>query len=357
MEPEINQFYRRTPLQFKLYTPPLELAAKALEMSQRRYDTNFSAAIKAKQAMINALPGDQPVANAWRQENSKLINDAIKKSNGDYSQITQALQGLEMKLADDMAPGSKYFQINKNANDYQSWYKANQDNKDIDPENLSGYSSHFLKNYTPVGDADPSKGYQPLNLPKLPKMTDWFGDVDKSMASLKDEKFMRDITVNNPDLSTTRTQVEQSGVSKDRAFNVGMAKLMSDPYYRADRQFKAQFMSPEELVAQDRANVLRMAEGAAHATDSQSVSYGKNDNAWAWKNYGLAAQDNALARDRLDWEKDKDRRDNAPDPGEGQFSYTGYVQVPQTTLAEQGLSLSKVMSPEGQPVKKSISEA
>lgn len=348
----INRFYNRQPRTYDLYAPPLELAYKALESAQKRYDTNYQAALKASQIALNALPGDQPTANEFQKKYSTAIDEGLAKAGSDYSQITGLIQNLDRQLAKDLAPGSKYYQVKKNYDDYTNWYNENLKNKDIDPENLSGYSSHFLRNYTSVGEPDPLRGYTQLSLPKLPKMTDWFGDVDKAMTALKPEEFEREVETLGNDGRSYKSKVKTSGVAYERALQAGMSKLLSDPYYVADRRFKAQFMSPAELQQMDMLRVQQAARAAAYSNDSRSNTVETDQAYWNRLSHGLA-------REKFNWDKSMDLFDRQPvqpeiDPNSSKFTAAFGQHTP--SLKEKGIVLSKLFSDKGQTVSKPIED-
>lgn len=336
----INLYYNRQPRTYDLYAPPLELAYKALESAQKRYDTNYQAALKASQIALNALPGDQPTANEFQKKYATAIDEGLAKAGGDYSQLTGLIQNLDRQLAKDLAPGSKYYQVKKNYEDYSSWYNENLKNKDIDPENLSGYSSHFLRNYKPVGEPDPTRGYTQLALPKLPKMTDWFGDVDKAMSSLKPEEYAVEQDIPDGRGGMTRSKVKRSGVELQRALNAGMGKLMSDPYYRADRQFKAQFMSTDELQQMDMMRLQQMAQANSYESSDRSTTLHSDTPYWERQKLGLS-------RAKFNWDKQMDMLDRPetfmPEDSSKQ-QYTAGIGQKTKSLSELGIKLADVMS-------------
>jgi hypothetical protein len=59
----INRFSRRTPYDLGLYTPPIEVAAQAMEKAQNQYNQNFQLAHEIKNKYVESLPQDRAKAN------------------------------------------------------------------------------------------------------------------------------------------------------------------------------------------------------------------------------------------------------------------------------------------------------
>jgi len=59
----VNRYSNAQTYQGNLYTPPLALMGKALEMSQQKYDTNLLLTQQIKTNFIPSLPQDRADAN------------------------------------------------------------------------------------------------------------------------------------------------------------------------------------------------------------------------------------------------------------------------------------------------------
>lgn len=64
----VNRFYKRTPYDIGLYTPPVEAIQQTLQIAQQRYDTNYALAESIKNNFIPSLPQDRAEANRIQNE-------------------------------------------------------------------------------------------------------------------------------------------------------------------------------------------------------------------------------------------------------------------------------------------------
>lgn len=103
----INRFYKRTPYEGELYSPPINVIAKGLEYAQETFDTNLDYLNKVKNNYIQSLPSDRARANELQNEYEKLTSDVISKHNGDLSQATRELRELQNRIAKDYGPGGE----------------------------------------------------------------------------------------------------------------------------------------------------------------------------------------------------------------------------------------------------------
>ena len=119
----VNRFYKGTPYQASLYTPPVEFIATALEAAQKQYDVNYEALSKIRDTYINARDPDKPRAAQKMKEYSDEIDAIVSKYNGDYSQATKDRRELERKIKTDFSPNGEMYAIQ---NDYNTEVTAIQ---------------------------------------------------------------------------------------------------------------------------------------------------------------------------------------------------------------------------------------
>jgi len=112
----VNRFYKGTPYQASLYTPPVEFIATALEAAQKQYDVNYEALSKLKDTYINARNPDKPRAAEKMKEYSDAVDAIVSKYNGDYSQATKDRRELERKIKTDFSPNGEMYAIQNNYN-------------------------------------------------------------------------------------------------------------------------------------------------------------------------------------------------------------------------------------------------
>lgn len=115
----INRYYQTTPYQGELYTPPLDLVGKAMEISQQRYDKNLATTELIKNNYINSLPQDRQRANALQEKYNSMVDSVVAKYHGDLSQATNDLTKLQYEIRKDFNPGGETGAIIGNYNKYQ----------------------------------------------------------------------------------------------------------------------------------------------------------------------------------------------------------------------------------------------
>jgi len=59
----VNRFFRRSPYDLGLYTPPVDVIREGLAVAQKQYDTNYAMSEAIKNNYINSLPQDRQKEN------------------------------------------------------------------------------------------------------------------------------------------------------------------------------------------------------------------------------------------------------------------------------------------------------
>lgn len=123
----VGRYFNPTPYEGKLYTPPVEVLAGALEQAQKQYDTNFLITEKLRNKYINARQQDRARANQIQQEFEKEIDATVAKYNGDYGAATSDLYRLTSKMGKMFGPGGEAAAIENNYNIVQESLKQEKE--------------------------------------------------------------------------------------------------------------------------------------------------------------------------------------------------------------------------------------
>lgn len=116
----VNRFFRRTPYDLGLYTPPTDVIRESMAMAQKQYDTNFLGAEAIKNTYINSLPQDRQRANELQSQWNQAVEDAVASAQGDYSRIGKQLTKLTSDIRKQLNPGGEANAIVSNFSNYQN---------------------------------------------------------------------------------------------------------------------------------------------------------------------------------------------------------------------------------------------
>lgn len=230
----VNRYFNPKPFEGQLYTPPLELIGKAMEISQQRHDKNTLVAHELKNQFIPSLPQDRARANELEAEYNKQVDAVVEKYHGDLSQAGQELNSLIYKLKKDFGPGGEAGAITQNYSVYQNWLKESQDlvekGKALGQDfNLS--HDYHMRNYTGAGKRDPNTGsYNRFNPETLSEYVDPDSIIQDVYKNFKPEKHKigRTKFVGN---QKVYSEDEYEGITPDRLYPSFKNALASNPKF------------------------------------------------------------------------------------------------------------------------------
>lgn len=249
-----NRFFKRTPYDIGLYTPPVDVIAQTMAEAQKRYDTNYALAESLKNQYIPSLPQDRAEANALQESWNSTIDKIVSDYNGDYSKAGRGLQQFMSQLKKEMNPGGKGHAIVTNFSNYQNWLKEHQDRiakGDVLAEDLNAANQYYMKNYTGIGEQDPITGsYTQFN----PETLSDYQDPDKIIrdiySSFKPEKRSVGVTrLENGVFKYEHQDVE--GIDPNRLYPSFAEGLGSNPKFMtyANQAAKFRGSTPEQVAS------------------------------------------------------------------------------------------------------------
>lgn len=251
----INRYQTSTPYEGQLYTPPLELLGKAMELSQQRYDKNLANAEELKAVQIESLPQDRQRADALQTKYNKAVDDVVAKYHGDLSQAGNDLTRLNYQIKKDFSPGGEAHAITTNYSNYKNWLKESQDlvekGKALGEDfNLS--NQYHMNNYTGIGEKDPVTGsykyFQPETLSEYVNPDDIIQDVYKNFKPQKYE-IGRTVFENGQQKHLTDTF---EGISPDRLYPSFATALAGNPKFNAYIQQRSRYTGvPQSRMIED----------------------------------------------------------------------------------------------------------
>ena len=249
----MNRYTQLNEFRSDLYTPPVDLIGKAMELSQQRYDKNLALASEIQNNFIPSLPQDRKKANELQDYYSKQVDDVVSKYRGDYSQASNDLTSLLYKIKKDFGPGGEAGAIIQNYKNYQDWMKESQDLVEKGKalgEDLNLANNYFLKNYQGIGQRDPVTGsFNRFTPETLTQHVDPEGIIQDVYKNFKPQKTRVGRTVFKNGLQTQITE-EVEGISPDRLYPSFNTALQSNPGLMQYAQQKARFLGvdPEQVL-------------------------------------------------------------------------------------------------------------
>lgn len=213
----INRFYRRTPYDIGLYTPPVDTVYKTVEFLQKRYDFNRALVDQLKTTYINALPQDKAKAAMIQKSWNDAIDSLVKDSGGNFANISKGLNELTSTIRSQLAPTGEAGAIVNNFNLYQDWLKRHQDRVtkgEIIGADLAQASNYFLSNF---GGTNPDEAgvYAQIQLDDLSNYVP-LDEMSRKIANeVKPIKGKRGTHVLKDGLFIYNS-IESEGVSKER---------------------------------------------------------------------------------------------------------------------------------------------
>ena len=188
----VNRYYNRRPLEGQLYTPNLDMISKALESTQKKYDTNFQLAQTIKNRYVESLQQDRKAADQLQQETQQKIDSIVKGYSGDYSRASKDLSSLMGEINKQYQPGGKAHAITYMLNQQRENAKSNQERLakgDITSQQITAQNNWFNSSYTGVGEKNPETGnYNYLNIDPLAQYVDASKLADEATKGLKPRK-------------------------------------------------------------------------------------------------------------------------------------------------------------------------
>lgn len=307
MPGNINRFYRRTPYEGNLYSPPIDMLGKVLAAAQQKYDTNLAASEELRNKYIDSLPIDRAVADQLQSEYDKRIDETVAKHKGDFSQMTGDLYRLKRDIDKDFNQGGKAWAIATRKKQLTDWYENQRKNKDILESDLNEAYNYYVSNDTGVGDKNPTTGSYNM-FDNLKEIAPW---VDPS--KLTDEVYK---THHSDKRSVTKNTFRNGFIYEDKSTEEYMdpsklyqgftSAFASDPKLMEYLRWKSsitgkpmnEMLQQLDSYAQNRAQELAW----THTDQDQKVSANP------------FALEDAKQRNRIDLAK---KKGEIWDPGEG----------------------------------------
>lgn len=250
---KINRYSRRTPYEGSLYELPIDLIAKTLDFTQKRYDQNKAIADEIQDFSIPSLPQDRERANQLQSQYRTQVDDIVKEYSGDYSKASNKLKDLTRKIKRDFTPGGEANAISTNYNNYNTWLKNSQDLVERGKalgEDFNLANKYHMENYKGIGTFNPVTGsYNTFNPETLSEYADMEANIQKSFATFKPEKRKVGKTrFENGKIIYDEQEVE--GISANRLDPSFQQVLATDPKVIGYMTQKARYMGLTPQQAQ-----------------------------------------------------------------------------------------------------------
>ena len=231
---QINRFSRRTPYEGSLYEMPIDLIARTLESTQKRYDQNKEIADTIQDFTIPSLAQDRERANALQRKYADEVDATVKEYSGNYAKASSKLKELTRKIKKDFNPGGEAAAISGNYTNYNTWLKDSQDLVEkgkVLGDDLNLANRYNMTNYKGIGEFDPVKGsYNVFNPETLSEYVDPDSIIQDAYKSFKPEKHKIGRTVFKDGLQVYEEQ-ETEGITSARLDPSFSLALTSNPKY------------------------------------------------------------------------------------------------------------------------------
>lgn len=232
--PQINRYFQPKPYEGQLYTPPLELIGKAMEISQKRHEINSALAEEMKNQYIPSLPQDRKRAKELEDAYNKKIDDLIGKYHGDLSQAANELNKLRYDIKKDFSPNGEAGAIINNYNNYTQWLKNSQEliekGKALGND-FNAAHEYEMSRYQGIGERDPNSGsFRNFNPETLAEYVEPDSIIQDVYKNFKPEKFRTSRTIFDGNKRTQITE-EHEGILPERLYPSFSAALVSNPKF------------------------------------------------------------------------------------------------------------------------------
>lgn len=268
----INRFYRRSPYDLGLYTPPVDSIYAAMEGLQKRYDFNRALVENLKTTYINALPQDKARAAQIQQEWFTQIDKIVEGAKGDFGAVSKDLNALTSKMRKDLAPTSEAGTIINNYNSYQKWLSEHQERVkkgDVIGQDLGEASAYYMNKYKGA-TLDPNSGvYSGIELKDMSSYVPIDEMALKVIGALKPIKAKKGTSyLKNGNYYHDVVEVE--GVSSDRIAGSLNTVLPGDQRVVSYLQDKLMYMGQDPSKAPEFLDAYSNNMGQTYAYESSS---------------------------------------------------------------------------------------
>jgi len=190
----VNRYYKGTPYQGSLYVPPVQFVAQALESAQKQFDVNYQFAGKLRNQYIQARPQDRVRANEIQADIQKRVDEVATKYNGDYSQASKDLYGLQRDISKMFSPGGEAAAIQQNYLTVQQ--SLENEAKRVEKGEVASEDLNLLRSFydtkLPPTVLNPATGTYLQVAPKsLPKHYDTGKEFEEFMGKVKPREIER----------------------------------------------------------------------------------------------------------------------------------------------------------------------
>lgn len=242
----INRFSRRTPYDLGLYTPPIEVAALAMEKAQNQYNQNFQLAHEIKNKYVESLPQDRAKANEIQLRWEKQVDEIVANYQGDYSKASKDLALLISDMRKQYNPGGEAHAITSNYMQYNDWLTRHRDRVEkgkVMGDDLNLANSYIMKNYTGIGTVDPVTGaFNKVNTEDLVDHIDEDKIIRDVYSTFKPEKRSQGMSYLDKDGFIKYEKVETDGITKDRLLPSFRQALAGNDQFVSYQSQKAKFL-------------------------------------------------------------------------------------------------------------------
>lgn len=231
----VNRYFNPTPYEGKLYAPPVDFIAGALEKLQGVYDKNYETAQNLKDTYLESLPQDRSRADVFQNEIIQSIDNITSKYSGDYSQATKDLITLQNDIKRKLRPGTEFYTIGKNFQTYNEALKREQERlakKEINEMQYSALVNNINNSYKGV-QKDPTTGtYNPLVISPLATYVNANQKASDVLDKLKPREVQVEDYVKDPATGMIKTiKRTQSAIDPNEAAAAVQNALLNDDQF------------------------------------------------------------------------------------------------------------------------------
>lgn len=293
----MNRYVQLNPIATNLYTPPVDLVGKAMELTQQRYDRNQAIVGEIQNQFIPSLPQDRKRANELQDYYSNQVEQIVNKYRGDYSQASNDLTQLLFRIKKDYGPGGEAGAIIGNYQNYQNWAANSQDlikKGNVLGEDFNLAHNYYMQQYQGIGQRDPNTGSFNVFSPEtLTEYADPEQIVQDVAAKTKPQKFRR-LTTQFKNGLKEEAIVEHNGVTPERLYPGFVQALTTDPKYMNYLRQRAKFtgLDPNQLPAAIDSFARSRAQSLSYMDDIQEQRLDRDPLALLYTKHRLQQEAN-----------------------------------------------------------------
>jgi len=273
-----SQYYRTSPIRFKLYSPPTQAYAAAYQIAQKQYEENENLAdALLKASYFQALPADRQRATEIQKGYAKRIDDVTKAYDGDFSQATAQLHALRRDMLRDFSPQGEAGAIASNYNVYSDWLTRHNERvktSKILGDDLETAQNYFLSTFSGTQyDASTGK-YNTFNPEDLVDYASPMEAMEKARAAVPEEEFEESYTTFQNGLQTD-VKTKRKGKTAQKLSQEYNLALATNPNISSYHSQKFRFMgiddpeSAAQVYLQTAANEKALADSYLNTVDDR----------------------------------------------------------------------------------------